>query len=169
MCCRADTNINSLRLAPSWINISWSALQQHVLISDNSEVRKNYFLITVKWFIALKGVTKEYNNTYKKNVLNKLCHFENSKNRNYSEYIQMRWLIMSRLNRDLHHSVLWACSCIINLKFHGYVLQLWVMNESLSYEIAVIQRITSVIKIIRLLMYCISSVIRQSLFLPKQS
>ena len=39
-----STNINALRLAPSCINISWSALQQHVLISDNSRVRKNYFL-----------------------------------------------------------------------------------------------------------------------------
>ena len=41
-----STNINARRrkLAPSCINISWSALQQHVLISDNSRVRKNYFL-----------------------------------------------------------------------------------------------------------------------------
>ena len=30
--------------SPSCINISWSALQQHVLISDNSRVRKKYFL-----------------------------------------------------------------------------------------------------------------------------
>ena len=39
-----STNINALWLAPSCINISWSALQQHVLISHNSRVRKNYFL-----------------------------------------------------------------------------------------------------------------------------
>ena len=31
----------------SCINISWSALQQHVLISDYSRVRKNYFLIRI--------------------------------------------------------------------------------------------------------------------------
>ena len=37
-CCQADTNINSL-----WINISWSVIQHHVLINDNSQVRKNYF------------------------------------------------------------------------------------------------------------------------------
>ena len=59
MCCRAHMNINSLRLAPSWINIAWSALQQHVLISDNSRVRKKYFLSIIfvsghRYFIKLK-------------------------------------------------------------------------------------------------------------------
>ena len=39
MCCQADTTFK----APC-INISWSALQQHVLISNNSRVRKNDFL-----------------------------------------------------------------------------------------------------------------------------
>ena len=40
MCCLADTNINAR-----------SALQQHVLISDNSRVRKSYFLITHKTIV----------------------------------------------------------------------------------------------------------------------
>ena len=59
MSCRADTNINSLRLSPSWINISWSALQQHVFISDNSQVRKNYFLIKQSQNQSLKLFTEE--------------------------------------------------------------------------------------------------------------
>ena len=43
-----STNINALRLSRRALIYSWSALQQHVLISDNSWVRKNYFLIIVK-------------------------------------------------------------------------------------------------------------------------
>ena len=41
---QADTNINALRHY-----ISWSALQQHVLISENSRVSKSYFLTKEYW------------------------------------------------------------------------------------------------------------------------
>ena len=41
MCCRADLqNINALRLRRRALIFRDSALQQHVLISDNSRVRK---------------------------------------------------------------------------------------------------------------------------------
>ena len=41
MCCRADTNINALRLRRRAL-----IFRERVLISDNSRVRKHYFLST---------------------------------------------------------------------------------------------------------------------------
>ena len=43
MCCRADTNINALRLCRHAL-IFRDLLSNNVLISDNSRVRKNFFL-----------------------------------------------------------------------------------------------------------------------------
>ena len=57
MCCRADTNINALRLRRRAL-IFRDLPSNNVLISDNSRVRKSYFLnMRLTWYYVSDQVT----------------------------------------------------------------------------------------------------------------
>ena len=104
-----STNFNALRLAPSCINISWSALQQHVLISNNSRVRKNYFLNQAE-FVWIKCLR----------IL--LCYS--------TQFCIYEWFLCFTLKFHKLKKLIQACNCDLFNRIHLYNLidSVWIQN-----------------------------------------